>query len=145
MTSRATARAEPRPTAPRILRFGFRCLRSIEHLRLFEPDQQPGLDLVRAKVHEATGNILSKVLQARSASQSLEQDLGVFSYPRKKVQSRISSRLENDPLPLLSVFIDNMHVDEVQIDGGGTKQTINVIRSRLQNRQATIQRRKVLR
>ena len=31
-----------------------------------------------------------------------------------------SSRLENDLLPLLSVFIDNMHVDEIQIDGGGT-------------------------
>ncbi len=46
---------------------------------------------------------------------------GFFAYPRKKVQSRISSRLENDPLPLLSVFIDNMHVDEVQIDGGGTE------------------------
>jgi len=27
-----------------------------------------GLGLVRAKVHESTGNILSKVLQARSAS-----------------------------------------------------------------------------
>ena len=50
--------------------------------------------------------------------------LGVFAYPRKKVQSRISSRLENDPLPLLSVFIDNMHVDEVQIDGGGTEAVI---------------------
>jgi Tn3 transposase DDE domain len=41
--------------------------------------------------------------------------LGVFAYPRKKVQSRISSRLENDPLPLLSVFIDNMHVDDHQL------------------------------
>src|SRR5208337_1465561 len=50
--------------------------------------------------------------------------LGVFAYPRKKVQSRISSRLENDPLPPLSVFIDNMHVDEVQIDGGGTEAVI---------------------
>jgi Domain of unknown function (DUF4158) len=49
---------------------------------------------------------------------------GVFAYPRKKVQSRISSRLENDPLPLLSVFIDNMHVDEVQINGGGTEAVI---------------------
>ena len=27
-------------------------------------------------------------------------NLGVFAYPRKKVQSRISSRLENAPLPL---------------------------------------------
>jgi hypothetical protein len=35
--------------------------------------------------------------------------VGGFAYPRKKVQSRISSRLENDPLPLLSVFIDNIH------------------------------------
>ena len=50
--------------------------------------------------------------------------LGVFAYPRKKVQSRISSRLENDPLPLLSVFIDNTHVDEVQIDGRGTEAVI---------------------
>ena len=50
--------------------------------------------------------------------------MGIFAYPRKKVQSRISSRLENDPLPLLSVFIDNMHVDEVQIDGGGTEAVI---------------------
>jgi hypothetical protein len=50
--------------------------------------------------------------------------LGVFAYPRKKVQSRISSRLENDALPLLSVFIDNMHVDEVQINGGGTEAVI---------------------
>jgi hypothetical protein len=49
---------------------------------------------------------------------------GVFAYPRKKVQSRISSRFENDPLPLLSVFIDNMHVDDVQIDGGGTEAVI---------------------
>jgi hypothetical protein len=29
--------------------------------------------------------------------------LGVFAYPRKKVQSGISSRLENDPLPILSI------------------------------------------
>ena len=36
--------------------------------------------------------------------------LGFERGPRRKVQSRISSRLENDPLPLLSVFIDNMHV-----------------------------------
>jgi hypothetical protein len=49
---------------------------------------------------------------------------GVFAYPRKKVQSRIPSRLENDPLRLLSVFIDNMHVDEVQIDGGSTEAVI---------------------
>ena len=33
--------------------------------------------------------------------------LGVFAYPREKVQSMISSRLENDPLPLLSALIDN--------------------------------------
>src|SRR5580693_1889450 len=30
--------------------------------------------------------------------------VGVFAYPRKKVQSGISSRLENDPLPLLSIL-----------------------------------------
>ena len=30
--------------------------------------------------------------------------MGVFAYPRKKVQSGISSRLENDPLPLLSIL-----------------------------------------
>jgi hypothetical protein len=29
--------------------------------------------------------------------------LGVFAYPRKKVQSGNSSRLENDPLPILSI------------------------------------------
>jgi hypothetical protein len=28
---------------------------------------------------------------------------GFFAYPRKKVQSGISSRLENDPLPILSI------------------------------------------
>jgi hypothetical protein len=50
--------------------------------------------------------------------------MGFFAYPRRKVQSRISSRLENEPLSLLSVFIDNMHVDEVQIDGGGTEAVI---------------------
>ena len=33
-------------------------------------------------------------------------------------------RVENEPLSLLSVFIDNMHVDEVQIDGGGTEVVI---------------------
>jgi len=49
---------------------------------------------------------------------------GVFAYPRRKVQSRISSRLDNDPLPLLSVFIDNMHVDDVQIDGGDTEAVV---------------------
>ena len=38
--------------------------------------------------------------------------------------SRISSRLENDPLPLLSVLIDNMHVAEVQIDGRSTEAVI---------------------
>jgi hypothetical protein len=37
-------------------------------------------------------------------------NLGVFAYPRKKVQFKISSRLETEPLlPLLSVFIDHMH------------------------------------
>ena len=51
-------------------------------------------------------------------------NMGFFAYPREKVQSRISSRLENDPLPLLSVLIDNMHVDEVQIDGGGTEAVV---------------------
>src|SRR4029077_8381154 len=45
-------------------RLGFRGLRSSWHLRLLEADQQPGLRLVRAKVHEATGNILSQILQA---------------------------------------------------------------------------------
>src|SRR5271165_5682805 len=43
----------------------FRGLRSSRHLRLLEADQQPGLRRVRAKVHEATGNILSQILQAR--------------------------------------------------------------------------------
>src|SRR5271165_2578568 len=42
----------------------FRGLRSSRHLRLLEADQQPGLRRVRAKVHEATGNILSQILQA---------------------------------------------------------------------------------
>ena len=45
-------------------RLGFRGLRSSWHLRLLEADQQPGLRRVRAKVHEATGNILSQILQA---------------------------------------------------------------------------------
>jgi hypothetical protein len=44
---------------------GTRCLRRAGHLRLFLPDQQPGLRRVRAKVHEAGGNILSEILQAR--------------------------------------------------------------------------------
>jgi hypothetical protein len=38
--------------------------------------------------------------------------MGAFACPRKKVQSRISSRLETDPLPLLSVFIDHRQVGE---------------------------------
>ena len=46
-------------------RLGFRGLRSSGHLRLLEADQQPRLRRVRAKVHEATGNILSQILQAR--------------------------------------------------------------------------------
>jgi hypothetical protein len=50
--------------------------------------------------------------------------LGVFAYPRKKVQSRISSRLENDPLPPLSVFIDRMHAGKVSIEGGGTEAVV---------------------
>jgi hypothetical protein len=33
---------------------------------------------------------------------SILEQRGGFCTPRKKVQSRISSRLENDPLPLLS-------------------------------------------
>ena len=42
--------------------------------------------------------------------------LEVFAYPCEMVQSMISSRLENDPLPLLSALIDNMHVVQVQRD-----------------------------
>ena len=47
--------------------------------------------------------------------------LGVFACPRKKVPSRISSRLETDPLRLLSVFIDHRPVGEVQINGSDTE------------------------
>lgn len=43
--------------------------------------------------------------------------LAVFAYPREKGSIQDSSRLEDDPL--LSVLIDSMHVDEVQLDGGG--------------------------
>jgi putative ATP-dependent endonuclease of OLD family len=42
--------------------------------------------------------------------------LGGFAYPREKVQSITSNQLENDPLPLPSVFIENMHVVDVKID-----------------------------
>jgi Domain of unknown function (DUF4158) len=43
--------------------------------------------------------------------------LGVFAYPREKVQSRNSSRLKNDPLPTFECIDRHMHVGEVQIDG----------------------------
>ena len=36
-------------------------------------------------------------------SSAEQADMGLFAYPREKVQSRIWSRLENDPLPFLSV------------------------------------------
>ena len=52
--------------------------------------------------------------------------MGVLHIPAKRFNPgfRVGSRLENDPLPPLSVFIDNMHVDEVQINGGGTEAVI---------------------
>jgi hypothetical protein len=50
--------------------------------------------------------------------------LGVFCISPRKGSIQDSSRLEDDPLPLLSVLIDNMHVDEVQIDGGGTEAVV---------------------
>jgi hypothetical protein len=51
---------------------------------------------------------------------------GFWHIPAKSFNPgfRVDSRLENDPLPPLSVFIDNMHVDEVQIDGSGTEAVI---------------------
>jgi hypothetical protein len=47
--------------------------------------------------------------------------IGVLCISPRKGSIQDSSRLEDDPLPLLSVLIYNMHVDEVQIDGGGTE------------------------
>jgi hypothetical protein len=47
--------------------------------------------------------------------------VGVFAYPRKRVQSGISSRLENEPSTNSEHSDDNMHVDEAQIDGGNTE------------------------
>ena len=41
---------------------------------------------------------------------------GGFCISREKVQSITSNQLENDPLPLPSVFIENMHVVDVKID-----------------------------
>ena len=38
--------------------------------------------------------------------------------PAKRFNLGFRVDSESDPLPLLSVFIDNMHVDEVQINGG---------------------------
>jgi hypothetical protein len=49
---------------------------------------------------------------------------GVLCISPRKGSIQDSSRLEDDPLPLLSVLIDNMHVDEVQIDGGGTEAVV---------------------
>jgi hypothetical protein len=46
-------------------------------------------------------------------------EFGGFCISPRKGSIQDSSRLEDDPLPLLSVLIDSMHVDEVQIDGGG--------------------------
>ena len=55
-----------------------------------------------------------------------DRNRGFLHIPAKRFNPgfRVDSRLENDPLPPLSVFIDNMHVDEVQIDGGGTEAVI---------------------
>ena len=47
--------------------------------------------------------------------------MGVFAYSREKVQSRIWSRLETEPLPVLRVFIDHLQVGKVQAEGGGTE------------------------
>jgi len=47
--------------------------------------------------------------------------MGVFAYPRKKVQSGISSRLENDPLPLLSILTTTCMSMRLKIDGGDTE------------------------
>jgi hypothetical protein len=62
---------------------------------------------------------MAKVERDRTMTFGKGCNFGVFACPREKVQSRISSRLENGPLPLLSVFINHMQVDEVQINGGG--------------------------
>jgi len=72
----------------------------------------------------ASHPVIAIVDDEESVRKALERLLGVFAYPHKKVQSRISSLLENDPLPLVSVYIDNMHVDEVQIDGGDTEEVV---------------------
>ena len=49
---------------PGSFRLRLRCLSSSWHLELFLPHQQSGLRCVPAKVHEATGGILSQILQA---------------------------------------------------------------------------------
>src|SRR5690349_7379549 len=42
--------------------------------------------------------------------------IGGFCISPQKGAIQVSSRLENDPLPLLSVFIDHMHVRKVPIE-----------------------------
>jgi len=51
-------------------------------------------------------------------------DYGGFCISPRKGSIQDSSRLEDDPLPLLSVLIDSMHVDEVQIDGDGIEAVV---------------------
>jgi hypothetical protein len=51
-------------------------------------------------------------------------DWGFLHIPAKRFNPGFESTREDDPLPLLSVSIDNMHVDEVQIDGGGNEAVV---------------------
>jgi hypothetical protein len=60
-----------------------------------------------------------------NVSQWERKECGVLCISPRKGSIQDSSRLEDDPLPLLSVLIDNMHVDEVQIDGGGTEAVVS--------------------
>jgi hypothetical protein len=64
---------------------------------------------------------LEQLRVTRNSGRIQETEIGVLCISPRKGSIQDSSRLEDDPLPLLSVLIDNMHVDEVQIDGGGTE------------------------
>ena len=59
-----------------------------------------------------------------NVSQWERKECGVLCISPRKGSIQDSSRLEDDPLTLLSVLIDNMHVAEVQIDGGGTEAVV---------------------
>jgi hypothetical protein len=61
---------------------------------------------------------------ASSPSGAPGTDTGGFCISPRKGSIQDSSRLEDDPLPLLSVLIDSMHVDEVQIDGDGIEAVV---------------------